>query len=132
MENEAVLQSKKRSLFSVLCDRKLQLPLILVCSLLGGQQLSGLNAVFFYSVSIFEKAGLSSTNAKWVNLGAGCINFLVAPFTPYLMGKVDRRPLLLFSTVASGIMLVIFTIASSLIVRWNCNFCKRHVQLVNL
>lgn len=116
MESEAISQSEKRSLLSVLRDRKLLLPLILVCALLGGQQLSGLNAIFFYSVSIFERAGLSSTDAKWANLGAGCINFLVASFTPYLMAKVNRRPLVFWSTVASGVMLVILTVVTALIV----------------
>lgn len=116
MEKEAVLQSEKRSLLSVLCDRKLRLPLILVCSLLGGQQLSGLNAIFFYSVSIFERTGISSTSAKWANLGTGLVNFSVASFSPYLMAKVNRRPLIFWSTVASGIMLVILTVSTSLTV----------------
>ncbi|XP_037034957.1 solute carrier family 2, facilitated glucose transporter member 1-like [Bradysia coprophila] len=109
MENEAIVHSETRSLLSVIRDRKFQLPLILVCALLGGQQLSGLNAVFFYSVSMFERSGLSSTNAKWANLGTGVINFLVASFTPYLMAAINRRPLLLFSIFATGTMLVIVT-----------------------
>lgn len=126
MENEAVVQMEKRSLLSVLRDRKLQLPLILVCALLGGQQLSGLNAVFFYSVSIFERSGLSSTNAKWANLGTGFINFFVASFTPYLMAKINRRPLVIFSTFGSGVMLVILTVVLSLIVRLDQDFdCQK-------
>ncbi|KAG4071658.1 hypothetical protein HA402_011812 [Bradysia odoriphaga] len=115
MENEAIVQSETRSLLSVIRDRKFLLPLILVCALLGGQQLSGLNAVFFYSVSMFERSGLSSTNAKWANLGTGVINFLVASFTPYLMATINRRPLLLFSIFATGTMLIMITVVTSLI-----------------
>lgn len=116
MANEADTQTERRSLMSVLRDRKLLLPLTLVCALLGGQQLSGLNAVFFYSVSIFERTGLSSTDAKWVNLGTGCMNFLVASFSPYLMAKVNRRPLVFWSTITSGIMLVMLVTVTSMIV----------------
>ncbi|XP_037034948.1 solute carrier family 2, facilitated glucose transporter member 1-like isoform X2 [Bradysia coprophila] len=115
MENESVFQSEKRSLLSVLRDPKLLLPVILVCALQGGQQLSGINAVFYYSVSIFERSGLNSTNAKWANLGAGCINLFIAGFSPYLMAKVNRRPLAFYSCLVSGVMLAILTVIVSLI-----------------
>uniref|UniRef100_A0A182QGP1 Major facilitator superfamily (MFS) profile domain-containing protein n=1 Tax=Anopheles farauti TaxID=69004 RepID=A0A182QGP1_9DIPT len=62
-----------RSFWSVLRDPTLTLPLVLVCALQGGQQLSGINAVFFYSVSIFESVGFSSTAAKFANLGVGAL-----------------------------------------------------------
>lgn len=116
MENEAVFQSEKRSLWSVLRDPKLLLPVILVCALQGGQQLSGINAVFYYSVSIFQRSGLSLADAQWANLGAGCINLLIAAFSPYLMAKVNRRPLAFWSVFVSGVMLSILTVIVSLIV----------------
>ncbi|XP_065081977.1 solute carrier family 2, facilitated glucose transporter member 1-like isoform X2 [Ochlerotatus camptorhynchus] len=96
---------KQRSLWSVLTDPKLTLPLLLVCALQGGQQLSGINAVFFYSVSIFESVGLSSTDAKFANLGAGCLNLFVAFFTPVLMGKFNRRLLALLSCSMCAVFL---------------------------
>lgn len=45
MQTEATAQSEKRSLWSVLRDPGLLLPVVLVCALQGGQQLSGINAV---------------------------------------------------------------------------------------
>lgn len=45
MENEARLQSESRSLWSVVTDRTLFLPLCLVCIIQVGHQLSGINAV---------------------------------------------------------------------------------------
>lgn len=78
MEQEAASQAETRSMWSVLTDKTLLLPIILVCALLGGQQLSGINAVFYYSVEIFKKIGLSETNAKYANLGAGVVNLMVA------------------------------------------------------
>lgn len=55
MRNEATSQSEKRSLWSVVRDPALLLPVVLVCALQGGQQLSGINAVGF-RMSIFVHA----------------------------------------------------------------------------
>uniref|UniRef100_A0A182JY07 Major facilitator superfamily (MFS) profile domain-containing protein n=1 Tax=Anopheles christyi TaxID=43041 RepID=A0A182JY07_9DIPT len=100
---------KERSILSVLRDPALLLPLILVCALQGGQQLSGINAVFFYSVSIFESVGLSSTDAKFANLGAGCLNLFVAFFSPILMAKFNRRFLALTSCAMCALFLFCLT-----------------------
>lgn len=48
MDKEAILQSEKRSLWSVITDRTLLLPLSLVCLIQVGHQLSGINAVSFH------------------------------------------------------------------------------------
>lgn len=109
MEAETSSQTETRSIWSILTDKSLLMPLFLVCALQGGQQLSGVNAVFYYSVSIFQKAGLSATNAKWANLGAGCINLLTACFSPMIMEKCNRRPIIMGSCFFSGISLVILT-----------------------
>ncbi|XP_049546254.1 solute carrier family 2, facilitated glucose transporter member 3-like isoform X2 [Anopheles darlingi] len=100
-----------RSLWSVLRDPTLRLPLILVCALQGGQQLSGINAVFFYSVSIFESVGFSSTAAKFANLGVGCLNLLVSIFGPILMARCNRRLLCLLSCSACSVILFVLTMS---------------------
>uniref|UniRef100_A0A1L8DF70 Putative sugar transporter n=2 Tax=Nyssomyia neivai TaxID=330878 RepID=A0A1L8DF70_9DIPT len=109
MNQEQVDKSETRSVKSVISDPALLLPIVLVCALQGGQQLSGVNAVFYYSVSIFESAGLSSTNAKWANLGAGCLNLTTAFFTPLLMKYVNRRPISMISCAGSAVFLFILT-----------------------
>lgn len=48
LENETHFRTEIRSLWSVLTDPSLLLPVILVCALQGGQQLSGINAVRLY------------------------------------------------------------------------------------
>lgn len=45
MEQEAKVKSKPSSYMEVLRNPKLRLPLIIVCAYLGGQQISGINAV---------------------------------------------------------------------------------------
>lgn len=96
------------------------MPVILVCVLQGGQQLSGINAVSYYSVSIFESAGLSTTNAKWATLGAGCVNFIASACSPFIMERFNRRPIILTSCFCTGIVLVLLAIVVRLsdVVSW--------------
>lgn len=66
--------------------------------------------IFYYSVSIFLKAGLSATAAEWTNLGAGSLNLAISLIGPYLMARFNRRPLFLFSTFFSGVSLMAFAL----------------------
>ncbi|TMW43750.1 hypothetical protein DOY81_011170 [Sarcophaga bullata] len=109
MDLELNTKVQTSSFWSVLKDPALFLPLVIVCCYHGGQQLSGINAIFYYSVEIFKAAGLSAADAEWANLGAGCLNLATSFLGPILMAKVNRRPLMLFSSAVCGIFL--FTIA---------------------
>lgn len=109
MEQEMHNKQEIRTIWSVLKDRQLLLPVVLVCALQGGQQLSGINAVFFYSVQIFKSAGVEASKAEWANLGAGCINLFIAFFSPFLMKTINRRPLSMLSCFGSSVFLFLLT-----------------------
>lgn len=109
MEQEATTQADTRSMWSVLTDKTLLLPIVLVCALQAGQQLSGINAVFYYSVEVFKKIGMDDVHAKWANLGAGVVNLLIALSGPKVMEKINRRPISIYSCLFSGIFLVVLT-----------------------
>jgi MFS family permease len=109
MEGSSNAESLQRTLCSVITDPTLFLPLVLVAALQGGQQLSGINAVFYYSVSIFVSAGFAPTYAKWSNLGCGVINLITACFSPFLMSKINRRPLSFWSCFIGGCFLFLLT-----------------------
>ncbi|KAH8284592.1 hypothetical protein KR018_004961, partial [Drosophila ironensis] len=94
---EAKTSEKASSLCSVLRDRELRLPLLLVCSFQATQQLSGINAIFFYSLAILTEAGFSSGAATWLNLGIGCFNLCTSLLGPLLIHKFPRRPLMMLS-----------------------------------
>lgn len=115
MDEEIGLFSKKRTFWSVICDPTLLLPLVLVCAIQGGQQLSGINAVFYYSVQMFESAGLSSTDAQYANLGCGLVNCSVACLNTILLTKFNRRTILLTSCLAASAFLVILTVVVGLV-----------------
>ncbi|EDW62210.2 solute carrier family 2, facilitated glucose transporter member 1 isoform X2 [Drosophila virilis] len=108
MEQEARVKSTPCSYLQVLTNPQLRLPLIIVCAYLGGQQLSGINAIFYYSVSIFRKAGLSPQAAELANLGAGSTNLASALLGPMLMERFNRRPLMLVSSFFCCVFLFLF------------------------
>ncbi|CAB3221412.1 unnamed protein product [Arctia plantaginis] len=93
------------SMMKVLLDKRLRLPLLLVCSMQAGQQTSGINAVFYYSQTIFLQAGLTVKNAQYATIGSGFINVCTAVLMLKLMPKFGRRPLLLGS-IASAVLLL--------------------------
>lgn len=115
MDEEIHLFTKKRSFWSIIVDPTLLLPLVLVCAIQGGQQLSGINAVFYNSVQMFESAGLSSSDAQYANLGCGLVNCLVACFNTILLTKFNRRTILLTSCLVASAFLCILTVVVSLV-----------------
>lgn len=125
MELEAATQSDTRTIWSVITDPKLLLPVVLVAVLQGGQQLSGVNAVFFFSTNIFQSAGLSLSSSQWATLGVGCLNLFIAFFSPTLMQYCNRRPIILGSCFVSGIFLLLLTIVVTYIdaVSWFPTIC---------
>ncbi|KAE8665889.1 Sugar transporter ERD6-like 4 [Hibiscus syriacus] len=73
------------------------------------QQLSGINAVLFYSSNIFERAGVSSSNAA--TFGLGLIQVIASGVTTWLVDKAGRRVLLIISS--SGMTLSLLLVASA-------------------
>ncbi|KAH8371635.1 hypothetical protein KR093_008344, partial [Drosophila rubida] len=148
MEAESNDNSQGSGFCDVLRDPRLLMPLIIVCSFQGGQQLSGINAVsiynsyvlngsngalfltqiFYYSVSIFTKAGFSEANAQWANLGAGCLNLTISLLGPLLMATCRRRTLMMLSSSLCAVFLfciafVLNYIESVSWFAWACIVC---------
>ncbi|XP_030080937.1 solute carrier family 2, facilitated glucose transporter member 1-like [Drosophila hydei] len=119
MEEEARVKSTPSSYLQVLSNPQLRLPLVIVFAYLGGQQLSGINAIFYYSVSIFRQAGMSPQQAELANLGAGCTNLASAMLGPILMERFNRRPLMLFSSFFCCIFLFLFAMLLHFIDRYS-------------
>ncbi|XP_020997816.1 sugar transporter ERD6-like 6 isoform X1 [Arachis duranensis] len=84
-------------------------PLMVGIGLLVLQQLSGTNGVLFYSSTIFANAGISSSNAATVGLGA--IQVIATGLTTWLVDKSGRRLLLIISSSVMTISLLIVSVA---------------------
>ena len=68
-------------------------------------QLSGINALLYYSNSIFASAGFSSSSAALQTVGVGLVN-LVATFVGMsLIDKLGRKTLMLIGSVGTAMSL---------------------------
>lgn len=107
----SVASSSKRTTirFAELRQRRYWFPLMIGNGLLILQQLSGINGVLFYSSTIFKEAGVTSSNAATVGLGA--VQVIATLVTTWLVDKSGRRLLLIVSS--SGMTLSLLVVAAS-------------------
>ncbi|XP_030921580.1 solute carrier family 2, facilitated glucose transporter member 4-like [Geospiza fortis] len=66
-------------------------PLIVTLGLQLAQQLSGINAIFYYSTSIFEGAGLQDPAVG--TIGTGVVNVAATALSVVLVERAGRRVL---------------------------------------
>ncbi|KAK4276576.1 hypothetical protein QN277_014708 [Acacia crassicarpa] len=95
--------------FAELKQRRYWLPLMIGNGLLILQQLSGINGVLFYASTIFESAGISSSNVATCGLGA--IQVLATCITLWLADKSGRRLLLIVSSAGMTISLIVVAVS---------------------
>ncbi|KAL0315651.1 UNVERIFIED_CONTAM: putative plastidic glucose transporter 2 [Sesamum radiatum] len=75
------------------------------------QQLSGINAVFYFSSTVFRRAGVSSNLA---NVLVGIANLIGSTIALALMDKLGRKVLLLWSFFGMAISMALQVLASAL------------------
>ncbi|KAK6131208.1 hypothetical protein DH2020_035048 [Rehmannia glutinosa] len=95
--------------FADLKLRRYWLPLMIGIGLLLLQQLAGTNGVIFYSATIFESAGISSSNAA--TFGVGAIQVIATAVSTWLVDKTGRRILLLVSSIGMALSLLLVAVA---------------------
>lgn len=107
----SVASTSKRTTisFAELKRKRYWFPLMVGIGLLGLQQLSGINGVLFYSATIFENAGISSSNLA--SVGVGVIQVLATGVTTWLLDKAGRRLLLIISSSAMTFSLLFVAVA---------------------
>ncbi|KAK0575412.1 hypothetical protein LWI29_000098 [Acer saccharum] len=91
--------------FAELKRRRYYLPLTIGIGLLVLQQLSGINAVLFYSSTIFASAGVTSSNAATVGIGA--VQVIATGVSALLIDRAGRRLLLIISSAGMTVSLLI-------------------------
>ncbi|KAI9265937.1 general substrate transporter [Sporodiniella umbellata] len=72
-------------------------------------QLTGINAIMYYSTSIFEAS--FADNAKYVTIGVAALNVAITVVGLSLVDRLGRKTLLLISTAGMCIWTVVMTIS---------------------
>lgn len=82
-------QATKNSMFELLKRKNLK-PLSISLGLMFFQQLSGINAVIFYTVKIFEEAG-STIDSNVCTIIVGVVNFIATFIATLLIDRLGRK-----------------------------------------
>jgi MFS family permease len=88
-----------------LFNGKYGLPIFLAITIGLFNQLSGINALLYYSNSIFASAGFSSSSAALQTVGVGLVNLLATFLGMSLIDKLGRKTLLLIGSLGMVVAL---------------------------
>ncbi|XP_013815869.1 solute carrier family 2, facilitated glucose transporter member 5 [Apteryx mantelli] len=108
---------KEEGHFSVLnlCTfRGLRWQLISIIVMMMGQQLSGVNAVFYYADRIFLSAGVDKNNVQYVTVSIGAINVVMTFLAVFIVESLGRRILLLAGFGLCCVSCAVLTLALNL------------------
>lgn len=75
----------------------------------AGSQLSGINAIMYYSTTIFQMS--FGDNAKYVSVGVGALNVVLTVVSLLVIDRLGRKVLLIISEFGMCIFCVIMTIS---------------------
>ncbi|XP_017061462.1 solute carrier family 2, facilitated glucose transporter member 3 isoform X2 [Drosophila ficusphila] len=110
---------QKITVKEVFCNSKLKMPLIIVSSFNFVLQMSGISAIFFYSVDIFTESGFSAKEAMWLNFALGLQNFFNSLLAPVLMRRFSRRLMMMLSCLLCALFLTTLVVSLKLMVSIN-------------
>ncbi|KAG8135710.1 hypothetical protein E2320_008709 [Naja naja] len=107
----AEIEEEKRSLASVkavsvwqlLSDHSVRLQVLSVVVINMGMQLSGIDAIWFYTNAIFENAGIPDPDIPYTTVGTGAIEVVAGLIGCFTIEKVGRRSLLIVGFCFMGI-----------------------------
>ncbi|XP_058498025.1 solute carrier family 2, facilitated glucose transporter member 1-like isoform X4 [Solea solea] len=111
-------REKKVTILELFRSPAYRQPLFVAVMLQLSQQFSGINAVFYYSTGIFEKAGVSQP--VYATIGTGVVNTVFTVVSLFVVERVGRRPLHLIGLMGMAVSAVCLTIAMALLeqLRW--------------
>ncbi|PNF37049.1 hypothetical protein B7P43_G08027 [Cryptotermes secundus] len=99
------------SMMELICSPTLRSPLIIGVVMQLSQQLSGINAVFYYSTLLFISSGLTEESAKFATIGIGAIMVGMTLVSIPLMDRTGRRTLHLYGLGGMFIFSIFITIS---------------------
>ncbi|KAK6479870.1 solute carrier family 2 [Huso huso] len=108
-ESLKMMQEKKVTIPELFRSPSYRQPIIIAIVLQLSQQLSGINAVFYYSTNIFEAAGVKEP--IYATIGAGVVNTVFTVVSLFLVERAGRRTLHLVGLAGMAFCAVLMTIA---------------------
>ncbi|XP_049733789.1 solute carrier family 2, facilitated glucose transporter member 5 isoform X1 [Elephas maximus indicus] len=94
-EDEAERAAGTISVLKLFSLRSLRWQLITIIVLMGGQQLSGVNAIYYYADQIYLSAGVKEAEVQYVTAGTGAVNVVMTICAVFVVELLGRRLLIL-------------------------------------
>ncbi|CAG7651913.1 unnamed protein product, partial [Allacma fusca] len=110
-EQRAQQAEARISMLQLIRSSSLRMPLCIAVVMQLSQQLSGINAVFYYSTGLFTGAGLTDSQAKFATIGVGSIMVGMTLVSIMLMDRAGRRTLHLYGVGGMFVFSIFITIA---------------------
>ncbi|KAM5248729.1 solute carrier family 2, facilitated glucose transporter member 5-like [Ctenodactylus gundi] len=113
-EDEAEKAEGFISVWKLFFVRSLRWQLVSIIVLMAGQQLSGVNAIYYYADQIYLSAGVKSDDVQYVTVGTGAVNVFMTICTVFVVELWGRRLLLLLGFSTCLVACVVLTVALAL------------------
>uniref|UniRef100_H3CXQ1 Solute carrier family 2, facilitated glucose transporter member 4 n=1 Tax=Tetraodon nigroviridis TaxID=99883 RepID=H3CXQ1_TETNG len=112
-EKRKMEMERKVSILELFRSPAYRQPMVISILLQLSQQLSGINAIFYYSTSIFMKAGVQSP--VYATIGAGVVNCAFTVVSLFLIERMGRRTLHMIGLGGMCACAVVMTAALALL-----------------
>jgi MFS family permease len=106
-----IAKKQKKGTFSQLFSSRMRTIIIIAFGIAFFQQITGINAIFYYAPTIFEQAGGSTDSSFLQAIVVGLTNLVFTLVAIRLIDRLGRKPLLIIGTTAMAIALSMATLA---------------------
>ncbi|KFD64869.1 hypothetical protein M514_01684 [Trichuris suis] len=115
-ESKKMLETPKVKFTDMFKDKVLRWALFICVMMMLSQQLSGINAVMFYSTRIFDEgAGLGPEKAQYATMGVGATNVIMTIVSTAIIDRAGRRTLHLIGLGGMWVTSIGLTISMALL-----------------
>ncbi|XP_026878775.2 solute carrier family 2 member 15a [Electrophorus electricus] len=110
------------SVWQLLLDRTVRWQVLSVVVINIGMQLSGIDAIWFYTNDIFHNAGIPAPEIQYTTVGTGAIEIIAGLIGCFTIERLGRRPLIIGGFGVMGMCCAGITL--SLILQTHVHFMK--------
>lgn len=121
-EQRSLLSVETLSVWKLLLDDTVRWQVLSVVVINIGMQLSGIDAIWFYTNNIFENAGVPVPEIQYTTAGTGIIEIIAGLIGCFTIEKLGRRPLMIGGFTVMGVCSTGITMA--LILQTHLSFMR--------
>ncbi|KAL2097529.1 hypothetical protein ACEWY4_006736 [Coilia grayii] len=107
-EKEELMKERRMTIVGLLRSSVYRKQLFVALMMHLSQQFSGINAIFYYSTAIFQKAGV--TQPVYATIGVGAINLVFTLVSVALVDRAGRRTLTLIGLAGMCLCAIVMTV----------------------